>query len=467
MGRQLLITKLKKLQAYPGKCYSSSLARIEKLLEQLALEHRSGLRETSVISTSSLESVEGGDQTIWSQISKELEDVGITQSMVAEHKDFITSWIKIALLKGDFDEISPRRSGTLSPLCLPVVASSSTALQESQQKFKPPYKYGYTNSPGTLSLGDFPAKASMSYEINIALTDLCVRLCEACRYRTRYTTLGEAVAHLYRFHPRLIRTTIGGSEASAWSEDCISVVYGSIPSVDKPVFHGYEEPKISVGKGERINITQLPTELIPFTGQQADDDYDERYFGLKIGISDHEHDLARKVGISEHHASAFLVHSNHQIANMDSGKYLGFSPNDNSDYLWPNVTIADRHDAPRWRVVPYGRGSYQILVDVSGTEMLLSIRCGEDLRYKAYLTTPKSEHRLRIFQWSLECMGQASPLYIVRHNSHSGLALDVDAHGELCLSKEKACASQLWSFLHGKSESSEQIQLPHLRDSWR
>lgn len=401
-----------------------------------------------MISNSSLESVEEGDQIIWFQISKELEDVGITQSMVAEHKDFVTSWIKRALLKGDFDEITPCRSGTLSPQRWNIVASSNVTLHDSPRRFKPNYSYGYTNSSATLSLGDLPIKASMSYEINIALTDLCVRLCTACRYRTRYTTFGEAAAHLRQFHPRLKRSITEGSELCAWSEDCISVVYGSVPCVDKPVSHGSVKPKIAAGDGERINLAQLPTEMIPFTDQQARRVRDERYFGLHIGKSDHEHYLGHDLAISDQHASAFLVHASHQIVNIHNVKYLGFSPNDNSDDVRPSVTFADSHDAPRWRVVPCGRGSYQLFVDVSGTEMVLSIRCGEDLRYKAYLTTPKAEHQLRIFQWTLDCVGQASPLFKIRHNSHIGLALDMDAHdGELWLSKEKTCASQLWFFL--------------------
>ena len=408
-----------------------------------------------MISSSSLESVEEGDQIIWFQISRELEDVGITQSMVAEHKDFITSWIKRALLKGDFDEIPPCRSATLSPQRFHIVASSTTTLQDSQRKTKPNFNYGYTNSLATLSLRDFPFKASMSYEINIALTDLSISQCTACRYRTRYTTFGEAVAHLCRFHPRLTQTTPEGSELCAWSEDCISVVYGSVPCVDKPVSHGSVKPKVAAVETERINLAQLPTEMIPFTDQRARKDTDERYFGLKIGRSDYEHYLGHEVAISDHYASAFLVHTNHQIANVHSGKYLGFSQNDSSDYIQPSVTFADSHDASRWRVVPYGRNSYQLCVDVSGTEMLLSIRCGEDLRYKAYLTTRSAEHQLRIFQWTLECVGQASPLFKIRHNSHAGLALDVDVHGELWLSKENTCASQLWSFSHGQAQASE------------
>ena len=92
--------------------YSGSLARIEKLLEQLALEHRSGLREASVISSDSIVSAEEGDQYVWSQIGRELEDVGITSSMVAKHREFIIEWMKRALLDGQFDEANPAQCNT-------------------------------------------------------------------------------------------------------------------------------------------------------------------------------------------------------------------------------------------------------------------------------------------------------------------------------------------------------------------
>ena len=104
IGRRLRLT---------ATCYSGSLARIEKLLEQLALEHSSGLRETSVITAHSIESAEEGDEYVWSEMSRELEDVGITISMVVEHKGFIIQWMKRALLvDGKFDEVTPTQSNT-------------------------------------------------------------------------------------------------------------------------------------------------------------------------------------------------------------------------------------------------------------------------------------------------------------------------------------------------------------------
>ena len=58
---------------------SGSLARIEKLLEELAIEHRLGLREPSVISAQTIESAEA-DESVWYQIGIVLGDVGITST---------------------------------------------------------------------------------------------------------------------------------------------------------------------------------------------------------------------------------------------------------------------------------------------------------------------------------------------------------------------------------------------------
>lgn len=86
---------------------SNSQARIEKLLRQLVTEHQSGLREDSVISSRAMDSIEDGDETVWSQIGRELEDLGITSNMIKEHRIFITSWIKKALQNGEFEEKGP------------------------------------------------------------------------------------------------------------------------------------------------------------------------------------------------------------------------------------------------------------------------------------------------------------------------------------------------------------------------
>ena len=67
-------------------------------------EHQAGLREESVISTSTVESAEDGDEAAWYQIGRELEDVGISASMIQENRAFIVAWMKNALDIGQLEE---------------------------------------------------------------------------------------------------------------------------------------------------------------------------------------------------------------------------------------------------------------------------------------------------------------------------------------------------------------------------
>ena len=71
------------------------------------MEHQAGLREGSVISSRAMDSIEDGDENVWSQIGRELEDLGITSNMIKEHRTFITNWIKQALQNGEFEEKEP------------------------------------------------------------------------------------------------------------------------------------------------------------------------------------------------------------------------------------------------------------------------------------------------------------------------------------------------------------------------
>ncbi len=75
-----------------------------ELLQQLVAEHQSGLREESTISSSTIESAEEGNTTAWCQIGRELEDVGITSTMIQENRAFVIAWMKNALNTGQLGE---------------------------------------------------------------------------------------------------------------------------------------------------------------------------------------------------------------------------------------------------------------------------------------------------------------------------------------------------------------------------
>ena len=108
--------------------YSAGQARIEVLLKQLMHEHQSGLREDSVISNNTIDSIKEGDESVWSQVERELEEFGITPVMVQQHRAFITTWIRNALQNGDFEERQPISS---LPSVNPSVSSSERPVSPS------------------------------------------------------------------------------------------------------------------------------------------------------------------------------------------------------------------------------------------------------------------------------------------------------------------------------------------------
>ena len=57
-----------------------------------------------MISARSIESAEDGDEAAWCQMGRELEDIGITPTMLQENRAFIVAWIKNALSSGQLEE---------------------------------------------------------------------------------------------------------------------------------------------------------------------------------------------------------------------------------------------------------------------------------------------------------------------------------------------------------------------------
>ncbi|PVH68142.1 hypothetical protein DL98DRAFT_376144, partial [Cadophora sp. DSE1049] len=58
-------------------------------LDALLQKYRNG----SVITASSMKAAQGGDESIWREIRRELEDAGITEEMIYEHREFIATWV--------------------------------------------------------------------------------------------------------------------------------------------------------------------------------------------------------------------------------------------------------------------------------------------------------------------------------------------------------------------------------------
>lgn len=83
--------------------FSTCQARVEKKLNKLLAEVRSGDREGSIISVESVESIENDNKEAWEDLCRELQDLGISPAVASQHRAFIVKWMKEALDTGAFD----------------------------------------------------------------------------------------------------------------------------------------------------------------------------------------------------------------------------------------------------------------------------------------------------------------------------------------------------------------------------
>ena len=67
-------------------------------------EVRAGKREGSVISTISLDLTSRSKQETWADLQRELEDIGISTSMINDNKQFIVAWFQEAIKRGGLEE---------------------------------------------------------------------------------------------------------------------------------------------------------------------------------------------------------------------------------------------------------------------------------------------------------------------------------------------------------------------------
>ncbi|TAQ90828.1 hypothetical protein B7494_g874 [Chlorociboria aeruginascens] len=106
--RSRIISNTTMLTAFNSSLASSSTARIEKRLNKFIVEIRSGLREGSVVTTSTVaETIDSDD--VWQQLRRELEDVGISSSVIEENHAYITGWLKTAIQNGMLEELDPTK----------------------------------------------------------------------------------------------------------------------------------------------------------------------------------------------------------------------------------------------------------------------------------------------------------------------------------------------------------------------
>src|SRR6266536_3154697 len=136
---------------------------ILKKLEQILADVQMGKRESSVIST---RNVEDPENEVWDEISKELQDEGISRDALIENKDSIVQWIKHAIESGAWIELEENSEDPIaSELWVSTPSqfnpqSSSTQLASeasliSNDAPKPPAHVNYSwNSSSHLTLDE-------------------------------------------------------------------------------------------------------------------------------------------------------------------------------------------------------------------------------------------------------------------------------------------------------------------------
>jgi hypothetical protein len=98
------------------KSCSASQANVEKKLNDSLQEFKEGnLREGSVISTQTINTLSMNDKQLWHTIQKELEDIGIMVAAFDANKDFIFKWSTNVIPNGAFKERSFNDPPTAEP----------------------------------------------------------------------------------------------------------------------------------------------------------------------------------------------------------------------------------------------------------------------------------------------------------------------------------------------------------------
>ncbi|KAJ9656085.1 hypothetical protein H2201_008657 [Coniosporium apollinis] len=122
------------LNVFNSNSINSSQARIEQMLRTFIDEVRTGKREGSVVSTQTTGSLSADEKEAWRQLRKELESVGITPMLFAQHRAFIVAMLQKAIIEeglaGD----------------IPYTYDSSDFLESGQEGFEALSTPGVTSS---------------------------------------------------------------------------------------------------------------------------------------------------------------------------------------------------------------------------------------------------------------------------------------------------------------------------------
>ena len=89
---------------------SYSHARLERKLDLLISEINSGKREGSVISYQTIDALESNEELVWADLRRELEDMGLSTTLLIEYRQFIVRFFQAAIASGKLQEVASRQS---------------------------------------------------------------------------------------------------------------------------------------------------------------------------------------------------------------------------------------------------------------------------------------------------------------------------------------------------------------------
>jgi len=108
---------VKEFSAFYDNLSMSSPVQIEQALEQLAAEIRNGrLDATSAVTLGTSDGFDASEDFGWTQVVRDLEDLGISETIAAENRAFIVEWIMRAINLGWLEEKTPNTEASSTPM---------------------------------------------------------------------------------------------------------------------------------------------------------------------------------------------------------------------------------------------------------------------------------------------------------------------------------------------------------------
>ncbi|KAL6710376.1 hypothetical protein ACN47E_009322 [Coniothyrium glycines] len=230
------------LSAFYTSLIHDSQVLVLEALERLERDYRGGHREESIASLERLTACDGEDEdddAAWTQILRDLEDVGVTQQEAVSYRDLIVDWLVSAVNEGRLLE-QPSNSNNVSPLMTQeleeAISSPGPALMHSptgSRVFPPVHPHQRSQTvplPASIPMERPPLSAHISLDERMSTLSLPV----SSGSRDSLVTPGTTETDTYSLyaHPMLSSRTdlqIRGGQVARGDN-----VFGSRSTVEHP-----------------------------------------------------------------------------------------------------------------------------------------------------------------------------------------------------------------------------------------